>query len=112
MATVAGATTTAPAGCGVLASGPDPAVVEHVRGDVAVTETGRVFDLGNGDGRVKATVENSGDAGTVAAKLVDTSDAVNTQTLASRDVELAADERRPVLFEVYEDFDVFRVGFD
>lgn len=49
--------------------GPNPTVVDHVRGDVAVTETERVFSLG-GDGQaIRATVENTRHDATVRLRL-------------------------------------------
>jgi hypothetical protein len=52
------------AGCsglsgGPFQSGPDPVVRDHVRGNVRVTETRQVFDLG-GDEHIRALVTNTG----------------------------------------------------
>ncbi|MFB6233472.1 MAG: hypothetical protein ABEH61_04360 [Haloarculaceae archaeon] len=53
----------ATSGCAVrrgpFGGGPDPTVVDHVRGDVRVTETTRVFELG-GEEYIRAVVENTG----------------------------------------------------
>lgn len=49
----------ATAGCGTLSGGPDPVVLDHVRGDVAVAETSRVFEIDGGES-IRVVVENSG----------------------------------------------------
>lgn len=176
-------------GLPIVASGPDPTVVDHFRGAVTVTNTERVFDLGGGSDEIRATVENTGydatvelslywvpqvdsdpdgrthdqllaagydhvtteqfdlssgetvthrfevtfptdsagyyvrkrnltyggvvenrgDAGPVTVTLLDTSDRDDTRLLQTRAITMAADERRDVVFETDERFEVFRV---
>ena len=55
----AGATGALASGCSALRSGPEPVVVDHVRGDVRVTDLERVFELG-GEEHIRATVANTG----------------------------------------------------